>query len=397
MTTKLPNLVERSLDILPEVIKWRRHFHQFPELSFQEKATSEKIAQILDSFGAYSIEKNIGGYGIVATLTTGDGPVIALRADMDALPIYEQTGLSYSSKHPGVMHACGHDAHISILLGAAKLLAEDANKGLFKGSVKLIFQPAEEDSDVLGETGAVKMLQCGVLDDVDAVLALHMCPWRKKGEIQIHDGPSMANNDDFYLIVKGIGGHGGYPHHTKDPIWMSTYLLQALYSINGRKVNPLDVGTISVGQIHAGEANNVIPGLVEIQGTIRSYKKEVRELLIKEMEGAARVVTALGGDFDLTVHRGEPALVNDPTVNKVIRDAAADMKVINEPFGMGSEDFSHMTARKPGAMFFLGCGIYDERGLHHPGFDINEEALSDGVEIFLKCVYQLLQREGGEL
>lgn len=234
MTAKLLDLVERSLDILPEVIKWRRHFHQFPELSFQEKATSETIAKILNSFEAYSIEKEVGGYGVVATLTTGEGPVIALRADMDALPIYEQTGLPFSSKHPGVMHACGHDAHISILLGAAKLLAEGANRGHFKGTVKLIFQPAEEDCDVLGETGAVKMLQCGVLDDVDAVLALHMCPWRKKGEIQIHDGPSMANNDDFHLIVKGTGGHGGYPHHTKDPVWMSTYLLQALYSINGQ-------------------------------------------------------------------------------------------------------------------------------------------------------------------
>ncbi|WP_318036165.1 M20 metallopeptidase family protein [Halobacillus amylolyticus] len=286
MTTKTTDLVERSVEILPEIIKWRRHFHQFPELSFQEKATSETIVQILRSFDVYTIETKVGGYGVVATLTSGEErPVIGLRADMDALPIYEQTELSYSSKHPGVMHACGHDAHIAILLGAAKLLAEDAKNGLFKGTVKLIFQPAEENCDVLGETGAMKMLESGALDDVEAVFALHVCPWLKSGEIQVNDGPSMANNDDFHLIIKGNGGHGGYPHHTNDPVWMSTYLLQALYSLNGRRVDPLEVGTISVGQIHAGEANNVIPGLVEIQGTVRSYKNEVRELLIKEIGG----------------------------------------------------------------------------------------------------------------
>ncbi|GEN53319.1 M20 metallopeptidase family protein [Halobacillus faecis] len=394
METDKTDLVLRSNQLLDRLVEWRRDFHRFPELSFQEKRTSEKIAGILESFQTFEIEKNVGGYGIIATLSHGEGPVIGIRADMDALPITETTDAPWTSQHPGVMHACGHDAHMAILLGIAQLLAEDAKAGRFQGTIKLIFQPAEESCDAEGKTGAIKMLESGRLQHLEAVLSLHMCPWRKSGEIQWNDGPSMANNDEFHMRIQGSGGHAGYPQQVKDPIWMATCVLQALYSLNGRKVNPLDVGTISVGQVHAGEANNVIPSTVDIKGTIRSYKDDVRDVLCQGIHQVADVVTALGGEYSLGIHRGEPSLINDPEINYIIKEAASGLSMFEEPFGMGSEDFSYFTRKIPGAMFFLGCGLEKERSLHQSDFDIDEHSLPIGVRVLLKSAYLLLERGG---
>ncbi len=395
MKTKIADLVQRSEALLPELIELRRHFHRYPELSFEEKKTSEKIHGMLRDLNVYDIETGVGGYGLIATLKLGEGPVIGVRADVDALPIQEQTGHSWASEIPGVMHACGHDAHMAILLGTAKLLAENVKNPALRGTVKFIFQPAEEKADQYGDTGAVKMLASGKLDCLDRVLALHMCPWLSTGEIQVHDGPSMANNDEFVLTITGSGGHAGYPHQVIDPVWISTFILQAIYSLNGRKVNPLEVGTISVGEIHAGHASNIIPQIVAIRGTIRSYTEEVREKLIQEIEGAARMAHTLGGDYELKIQKGEPALENHPEINNVIKQAAEGLKIIDAPFGMGSEDFSHITAKFPGAMFFLGCKLDEERSLHQPDFDIDEEAMAVGVRIFMTSIHQLLTDKGG--
>ncbi|SEH48984.1 amidohydrolase [Halobacillus karajensis] len=395
MKTKKADLVLRSNQLFDLLVKWRRDFHRYPELSFKEKRTSETVIGILEDLEVFQIEKNVGGYGVIATVTQGEGPVVGIRADMDALPIFETTESPWSSRVPGVMHACGHDAHTAILLGVAHLLAEDVKAGRFQGTIMLIFQPAEESCDEWGETGALKMLRSGKLDKLDVALALHMCPWRKTGEIQWHNGPSMANNDEFHLQIKGSGGHAGYPQHVKDPVWMATYVLQSLYSLNGRKVDPLDVGTISVGQIHAGEANNIIPDTVEVQGTIRSYKDEVRETLLKEIHQTAEIITALGGEYSLKVNRGEPSLINDPYVNNVIREASYGMTQYEAPFGMGSEDFSYFTRKVPGAMFFLGCGLDKETGLHQSDFNIDEKSLPHGVRVLLNSAYLLLERGGG--
>ncbi|KHE72809.1 M20 family metallopeptidase [Halobacillus sp. BBL2006] len=397
MATVNTDLVSRSKQLHQQLVKWRRDFHQYPELSFQEKRTSEQIEKALRSIGGYEIEKGVGGYGIIATLHAGEGPVIGLRADMDALPIHEQTHVPYKSRYAGAMHACGHDAHTAILLGTAQMLSEDFERGALKGTIKLIFQPAEENCDETGETGAVKMLKSGRLNDLEAVLALHMCPWRKRGEIQVHDGPSMANNDDFQLTIKGTGGHAGYPQHVTDPVWIATYLLQALYSLNGRKIDPLQVGTLSVGQIHGGDANNIIPDSVEIKGTMRSYTNEIREKMISEIHRAAEIVTSLGGRYELKIHRGEPALINDPFINEIIRKSAFPIKIFEGPFGMGSEDFSHFTEKTPGAMFFLGCGLNEEKSLHQSDFDIDEEAMHDGVRILTQCVYEWQTLKGGRV
>lgn len=394
MKTEVADLVSRSQQLWGQLVEWRRDFHRYPELSFQEKRTSERIIGKLESLKVFDIRKNVGGYGIVATIRHGEGPTIGLRADMDALPVLEASSVPWTSLNPGVMHACGHDAHMAILLGVAHLLAEDVTSGRMKGTVKLIFQPAEESCDELGETGATKMLNSGHLDDLDHVIALHMCPWRKAGELQWNDGLSMANNDEFHLKIQGSGGHAGYPHHVKDPIWIATYILQSLYSLNGRKVDPLDIGTISVGQIHAGDANNIIPDSVEIKGTMRSYKDKVRELLVKEIHQIAKIVTALGGDYSLQINQGEPALLNDPKVNEIIKEAASGLKLYEGPFGMGSEDFSHFTRQYSGAMFFLGCGLEKEKSLHQSDFDIDERSLPHGVRILLQSAYLMLKRGG---
>ncbi|MCA0984769.1 M20 family metallopeptidase [Halobacillus yeomjeoni] len=397
MNLKKPDLADQCKLLFDDLVEWRRHFHTYPELSFQEAQTSKKVVDLLESFGGFEIEKGVGGYGVVATLSYGPGPVVGIRADMDALPIQEQNSFSWKSRNPGVMHACGHDAHTAILLGIARLLSMGVLSGEgVKGTIKLIFQPAEEKADKSGETGAVKMLQTGRLSDMDAVLALHMCPWRSRGQLQMHDGPSMANNDEFHIRVKGSGGHAGYPQHAVDPIWISAHVLSFLYSSNGRKVDPMDVGVISIGEIHAGEASNIIPDVVDIKGTCRSYTEAVRSTLIEQIHQIPGMVKILGGECEVNVIQGEPALVNDKRVNDAIKSAAGPMEIIHQPFGMGSEDFSHFSKVIPGAMFFLGCGLDRKTNLHQPDFDFDDWAMVDGVQVMVGSVFQLLNRIGGE-
>ncbi len=386
----------RSKALYDQLVSWRRHIHKYPELSFQEEETSAFVQQVLESLEVYNIKTGIAGYGIVATLSSGSGPVIGVRADMDALPIEEQTGLDYASVNKGVMHACGHDAHTAMLLGAATLLAEDYKAGLIQGTIKLIFQPAEENTDDHGLTGAPYMLQSGAIDDLEAAIALHMCPWRKAGELQINKGPSMANIDNFTLDIQGTGSHGGYPYQGTDPIWMASHVLQAIYGLISRKINPLDVGTISVGELHSGNTSNVIPENVQINGTIRSYTTEVRELLINELEGVAKIAEAFGGTYYLDIERGEPALYNDPVITEMVKETAlatySRMPIYEAPFGMGGEDFGHITEKIPAAMFFLGCGMDDSvKHLHTSDFQINEEALPIGVALLTSSTHRLLK------
>ncbi|SDJ18303.1 M20 metallopeptidase family protein [Salimicrobium halophilum] len=361
------------------MVEWRRHLHQHPELSFEEKETSAFVTRKLKELGVFEVHENIGGYGVIAIISNGEGPVLGIRADMDALPIVEQTPVGYASENEGVMHACGHDAHTSILLGVAHWLKNHSDE--IRGTVKLVFQPAEEAADDEGETGAMKMIRSPLLQDIDAIFALHMCPWLRVGELQVNDGPSMANNDEFQITVFGEGAHAGYPHQGADPIWMTTQLLQALYSITGRRMHPLDVGTISVGKINAGSASNIIPDKVDIHGTMRSYTSHVRHQLENELLEKANIIHSLGGRYQWHIQKGEPALINDEELNKVVRKVASDYTIYNEPFGMGSEDFSHMTNHLKGTMFFLGCGLEKERMLHQPDFDIDEQALEKGLEI----------------
>lgn len=381
-----------------QLIGWRRHLHQYPELSFQEYRTSQFIVGILNQIEGIAIRTNIANTGIVATITSGEGKTVAIRADMDALPIMEKNEHVYQSKKPGVMHACGHDAHTAILLGTAKILAKKAKEGSFQGTIKLIFQPAEEMTDDEGLSGAPRMMQEGVLEDVESIIALHMCPWEPVGTIQMNDGYSMANVDVFRGKISGTGGHGGYPHVGTDPIWMLGFFLQAFYGAISRKISALETAVASIGQIQTGTATNIIPEEVSITGTLRTYSPEVREQLVQVVEQAFKVVEPLGGSYIFEVERGEPALYNDPKVNEVIKNAAKklypDIKIVQKPFGLGGEDFAYMTREVPGAMFFLGCALPDgiSRDLHTNIFDIDERCLSMGVSILAASALKLLKQ-----
>lgn len=389
-------IIKRANDLTNELISWRRHLHQYPELSFQEYETAKYIANELEKIKGMNVEEGIGGFGVVGTLSSGNGPTIAIRADIDALPIQEENECSYRSKHDGVMHACGHDAHPAIALGVAKLLSEDFHKGYLKGKVKFIFQPAEESTDDRGLSGAPYMIIDGVLEDVEAVLALHMCPWLSVGEVQIHNGYSMANVDEFRATIRGVAGHGAYPEQTVDPIWLLSQVLPALYSLTNRRISPAEPAVLSIGKIAGGSARNIIPSEITIEGTIRTYKSKTRKKMDEELRKVLSITENLGGSYSLEITKGEPALKNNATLNEGIKTTCTelfpDMKLIDEPFGLGGEDFGYMTHMVPGTMFFLGAGIHDEkaRHLHSPHFDIDEKCLPLGVAMMAETLGRFL-------
>lgn len=392
-------IVQGAESLFEKLKLWRRYLHEHPELSFEEVETSKFVVNELKKIDNIFIETNIGGHGIVATLTTGHGPTIALRADMDALPIQEENLHAYVSKNEGVMHACGHDAHTSMLLGAVHLLAKQFNEGKLSGTVKFIFQPAEESTDIHGLSGAPYMIRDGVLQNVDAIIALHVCPWHPVGVVQMNNGFSMANVDVFKATIKGTGGHGGYPHLATDPLWMLGAILQTFYGTVGRRISPLDIVAASIGKIEAGAVSNVIPSDVKIEGTLRSYSPEAREKLAEEVENVFKMAETFGGSYEFLLEKGEPALNNDMEVNMLIeqsiKDIYPDMHIHWEPFGMGGEDFGYMTEQVPGSMFFLGCSLEDglDRDLHTPIFDIDERCLPIGTAIFVAAVNKFLNRE----
>ncbi|MFD1362096.1 M20 metallopeptidase family protein [Lentibacillus salinarum] len=379
------------------LIGWRQHFHRIPELSFQEVETSRFVAETLKKIPGMQVATGVGyPTAIVGTLSSGTGPTIGIRADMDALPIQEENDRDYTSEREGIMHACGHDAHTAIGLGTASVLGKLFQNGQLEGTIKCLFQPAEETADAQGSTGAPYMIKAGALDDVDCVLALHMSPEDQVGDVKVHDGYSMANVDVFRATVYGSGGHGAYPQLGTDPIWMLGPVLQALHGIVARRVSPLDSAVISIGSIQSGSASNVIPSEVHVTGTIRSYQPDVRELLHHELDKAFSLVKALDGDYELSITPEDPALSNDPATNRVIqraiKDLYPDFRLIDEPFGLGGEDFAHMTRAVPGAMFFLGCAVGDDktRDLHTPYFDIDEQVLPIGVSILAETARRLL-------
>ncbi|MFC4557675.1 M20 family metallopeptidase [Virgibacillus kekensis] len=391
---------KKSMKLHERLIRWRRHLHMNPELSFQEVKTARFVAGVLREIPGMKVEEGAGyPTAVVGTLSAGEGPVVAVRADMDALPIREENNVEYRSRHEGIMHACGHDAHTAIGLGVAILLGEFFSLGEVSGTVKFLFQPAEERADEHGSTGAPYMVKGGVLDDVDCIIALHMSPENTLGEVQVHDGYSMANVDVFEAKILGTGGHGAYPHLGTDPVWMLGPVLQALHGIVARRVSPLDAAVVSVGSIVSGSAGNVIPSEAVVKGTIRSYTPDVRKLVHRELDRAFSLVEVFDGKYGLEIKTEDPALYNDPGVNQVIRTVINNLypeyELLDTPFGLGGEDFAHMTSAVPGAMFFLGCAVGDgvSRDLHTPNFDIDERILPVGVSIIAETVRRFLGSE----
>ncbi|BAC14904.1 N-acyl-L-amino acid amidohydrolase [Oceanobacillus iheyensis HTE831] len=393
------SVYRKVLEYEDQLIEWRREFHRFPELSFEEFHTSKRIVEILQTMNHIQIEKGLGTpTSVIATITTGEGPVVALRADMDALPIQEQTHTPYESQNPGVMHACGHDAHTAILLGAAKVISVLAQSKAWEGTIKLIFQPAEEAQDEHGLSGSPYLLQAGVYDQVEAAFALHMCPWKKTGQLLINDGFSMASVDEFEATIYATGGHGGYPEKSTDPIWMLSLVLPGLYGIISRRIAAAEKGVISVGEIQAGNATNIIPAKASIRGTIRSYTPTIRDQLERELHQVFQMVHSLGGEYRLNVSRGEPALYNDPYLNQIVRHSVRKIQthidLFEDNFGMGGEDFGYVSQKLPATMFFLGCALEEDysRDLHTPVFDIDESSLVLGVTILVESALARLKQ-----
>ena len=379
-------MLDKAQTISGELVRLRRDIHQHPELGFQEFRTSTLVADTLVEIGIEP-QTGIGRTGIVAQIGNGNGPTIAIRADMDALPISENNNVSYASQNEGIMHACGHDAHTAILLGAAHLLQQNFREDNWQGNVRLIFQPSEEKFDADGISGATAMIQDKALEGVDAVIALHVWSDKPSGKIWFYDGIGLAAVDQFDAWIYGDGGHGAYPHTGSDPLFMLGPILNALYAIPSRQINPLRPSVISLGQIRGGAAHNVIPKEVFLQGTIRSHEEAVRAKLWAEVERAFSLSKPLGGDYKLEITKGYPAMFNDAQVNGWMKDVVTDLvgetAVVDEEFGMGAEDFAYMTQKAPGAMFMLGAATNDNIIRHHhtDTFDIDESMLPLGAAI----------------
>ncbi|HET90342.1 MAG TPA: amidohydrolase [Chloroflexi bacterium] len=384
------NKLQQARDLYDQLVAWRRDFHMHPELGFQETRTAGRVADVLGPLG-YRVRTGVGRTGVVAD--RGDGaPIIAIRADMDALPIQETNDVPYASQNPGVMHACGHDAHTAIALGVATLLAGEQ----FPGTVRFLFQPAEEVGDEEGISGAPRMVEDGAMDGVNAVLALHVHPKTPAGSISVRSGPISAGVDSFFVTITGRGGHGAYPHDVVDPIYIAGHVILALHGIVSRRLHPVDPAVISIGSIHGGKAENVIPERVKMTGTIRFMRAEVRELLHQEIERALGIARTLGGDFTLRIEHGGFPVINDEQVVKYIQEVATDLLgaegVQSHGQEMGAEDLGAFLAHAPGAMFSLGsCIEGDERQGHHPRFDIDERCLPVGVAVLTETALRLLR------
>jgi amidohydrolase len=386
-------VLNRAQLLQEQLVHWRRELHMQPELGFQESRTSSLVAKVLGSLG-YRVQMQVGRTGVVGE--RGDGrPIIAIRADMDALPLQEANNVPYASRVPGVMHACGHDAHTAIALGVATLLAQE----MYPGTIRFLFQPAEEIADEEGLSGAARLVEDGAMEGVEAILALHVHAGAPVGEISLDAGPSSAGVDSFWATVSGRGGHGAYPHKGLDPIHLAGHVLLALHGIVSRRLNPFDPAVITVGSIHGGRANNVIPEKVELSGTIRYQDPQVQRQLHAEIERALAVAQTLGGEYELKIRTGSPPVINGEDIVALLRGVANDLlgseHIKSREQGMGAEDFALLTSMAPGAMFRLGCRIDgDERKSHSPTFDLDERCLSLGAAILAEATLRYLRHQG---
>lgn len=386
--------VERFQSLHSEAISWRRYLHQNPELDYQVHNTAAFVAEKLASFGIIHIETGIAETGIVALIQGegGEGPTIGLRADMDALPILEASNKPWSSKIPGKMHACGHDGHTAMLLGAAKYLASTRK---FKGTVALIFQPAEEDGGG-DKLGAQKMVEAGIMErfGISRVFGMHNAPGMDVGKFGICHGPIMAAQDDFEITVKGKGGHAAKPHQTIDPVVIAAQIVIGLQTLVSRKTSPIESLVISVTKLKAAQANNIIPDTVEMGGTVRTLVPALRDFAEQQIPVIARgVAAAYGADIEFAYRRYVPVTLNHAEETELAIRAAGRLVgpgAVNnkQAVSMGAEDFAYMLEARPGAYIFVGNG--PSAGVHHPAYDFNDEALPYGIGYWVTLVETML-------
>lgn len=382
-------IVSRVADLHPDIAGWRRDLHQHPELLYDVHRTSAFVAARLREFGCDDVVEGIGRTGVVGVIKgqmasgPDNCPSIGLRADMDALPILEATGLPYASKTPGKMHACGHDGHTAMLLGAARYFAETRN---FAGNAVLIFQPAEEE-----EAGAAAMIKDGLMErfSVSEVFGMHNWPGMAVGTFGIRPGPMMAAYDSVEIKIEGRGGHASSPHECIDPILVGAQLITALQQIVARNVDPLEAAGVSISEFHAGTTPGVIPQSAILRGTIRSLSSEVHQLLktrLRDIVSGSSQMT--GAQLELAFTGGSPVTFNHfeqtELALKVARDVAGEANVQAIRPVMGAEDFAYMLEARPGA--YILCGNGDSTGLHHPAYDFNDDAILYGTSFWIKLV-----------
>ena len=388
------DLSERLKRMQDEAVAIRRDLHRHPELGFQEVRTAGIVAAHLRELGA-AVRTQVGKTGVVGTLEGGSpGRSILVRADMDALPIAEDTGSDYASHVPGVMHACGHDAHTTIALMASKALAELRHQ--FNGTVSFVFQPAEE-----GLGGARAMLKDGLLEMVkpDVALALHVWEEARAGQAGVTPGPVLASSDGFTATFSGRGGHGAKPHLSDDVITAASHFVTAIHTVVARNVDPVDTAVVSVGQFNAGSTPNTLPAKAELNGTVRTYRPEVRSAVLDRVRALGQgIAAAFGVDLDCQIAGGTPAVVNDPAVTAIVRATAEDMlgpeNVLTNAHIMASEDMALILQQVPGCYIFLGVrgkGDAVQHPVHHPRFDLDERALIVGAELLVRSTLKCLE------
>jgi amidohydrolase len=385
-------MIEKAQAIQKQMSEWRRDFHMHPELGFQEKRTSAKVAKTLEQLG-YRVKRGVGRTGVVADLGSGK-PVVAIRADMDALPLQESNQVPYASQNHGVMHACGHDSHTAMALGAATLLAREK----FTGMVRFLMQPSEEVADEEGLSGAQRMVQDGAMESVDLVIALHVEPSAPTGTIRIQAGPASGGVDSWFAEIIGKGGHGAHPHQTIDPFYITAHVILALNGIVSRRLDPFDPAVVSIGSLNGGFTENVIPERVKLTGTLRFTEKRVQEQIHAEIRRAFEIARTLGGNYDLNFEIGTPPMINSAIASDLIEATAADLlgrqNVLPWKDELGAEDFGCFMELAPGAMFALGTsGENFHCQLHNPDFDLDESCLPVGAAVLAETALRFMREK----
>lgn len=379
--------------IKQQVVEWRRYFHKNAELSYQEENTSQFVYEMLQSFYGLEVSRPTRT-SVVARLKGGrPGKVLAMRADMDALPIHEETDVPFASKNPGVMHACGHDGHTAMMLGAAKILGQF--KDQIEGEIRFIFQHAEE----MFPGGAKEMVEAGVMEGVDEIIGLHLFSMIPTGKIQVGYGPFTANSDVFDIEIIGKGGHSSQPHETVDPIAIGAQVINNIQHVMARNIDPLEKAVVSVTEFHGGTAKNIIPDTIKIGGSVRSFSQDVRVKIAEQIEQIVKGLTAAhGATYQYDFVYGYSSVYNDEAVTekveKLIESEFGSDYILKLPPFMGGEDFSAFLQKAPGC--FIGIGAADTQAEthyphHHPRFDIDEKALGIGLKLLVHAPFYLLK------
>ncbi|MEX2295289.1 MAG: M20 family metallopeptidase [Gemmatimonadota bacterium] len=389
-------LLDRARRIAPRLVELRRDIHRNPELSFRETRTAALAAREVAEAG-YDVRIGVARTGVIAEIGDGDGPTVALRADMDALPIQEETGLPFASSVKGVMHACGHDFHTAGLVGAARILAELHSEGaLPRGRIRLLFQPSEEASDSEGKSGAMRMVEEGAMEGVDAAIGLHVGAHLPAGHVFLREGPFWGGSDEVQVTIEGKGAHAARPNEGVDALALAALGVVAAQQVVSRMLGPSEPAALTFGTIHGGTAPNVVCERVVLTGSLRYFDPGVRARIHRGVEQAFATADAMGGRSEVRFHGGYPPVVNDPTVTRWVEEAVrpviGDERFVRAEPSLLAEDFAFFAQAVPGAFFWLGAALPEPREHHSPRFDADEEVLPLGAALLATSAIHILER-----